>query len=113
MRRVCLVEVRGIPLGTGFLVGPAAAPDGSPPGVWIKAATLYRLHAESVIEPGDRLELPIDMAADQSHGPAIKLVGNFVVLDMSITDRPVTPPPQAALRRFWVQSQLDYFTKAG
>jgi hypothetical protein len=62
-----------------------------PPFVWIAAGQIYRLHVENAIEPGDILEFQLD----QVFVGTTPLVGNTVVADVTITDQPVTPPPQS------------------
>jgi hypothetical protein len=67
-----------------------------PPSIWIKAGALYRLHVEGIIEPGDTLELQLDLVTIGSPGnPLIRLDGNTIVVDVAVTDRPVMPPPQS------------------
>jgi hypothetical protein len=67
-----------------------------PPSVWINAGQIYRLHVESVLEPDDILEFQLDhVSIGQPAPPPIALKGDTIVVDVTITDRPVTPPPQA------------------
>jgi hypothetical protein len=59
--------------------------------VWISAGWIYRLHLEGAIEPGDTLELQLDRVTVGS----ITLDGDPIVVDLTITDQPVTLPPQS------------------
>jgi hypothetical protein len=63
--------------------------------VWIKAGTLYRLHVEGIIEPGDTLEFQLDNVSIGPVNAPTDLEGNTIVVDVAITDRPVTPPPES------------------
>jgi hypothetical protein len=75
---------------------PSAQP--SQTDVWISAGWIYRLHLEGAIEPGDTLELQLDHVTVGT----TTLDGDSVVVDLAITDQPVTLPPQSgfALLRY-------------
>ena len=49
-----------------------------------------------MLEPDDILEFQLDhVSIGQPAPPPIALKGDTIVVDVTITDRPVTPPPQA------------------
>jgi hypothetical protein len=78
------------------VVPPAPGPGPPPPPfVWIAANQIYRLHADNRLAAGDTLELQLD-SVSIGQTPQVTLAGNTIIIDLSITDRPVTPPPQSA-----------------
>lgn len=76
-----------------MIAPPPASLPGDPPAVTLAGAQLYQLHVAGLVVPGDVLEFRLDQVSQT--GPVVGLLGDAVVVRVNITDRPVTPPPQA------------------